>query len=75
MTKNEIAENINKTVKGIGRTIALNNKVDFKVGQILRSNCKKNIGGENGNKKGSRSEERREENMGSREKSNRKRTE
>ena len=35
MTKNEIAENINKTVKGIGRTIALNNKVDFKVGQIL----------------------------------------
>ena len=32
MTKNEIAKNINKTVKGIGRTIALDYKAEFKVG-------------------------------------------
>ena len=37
MTKNEIAKNINKTVKGIGRTIALNYKEDFRVGQIITS--------------------------------------
>mgnify|MGYP003092113071 FL=1 len=35
MAKNEIAKNINKTVKGIGRTIALDYKAEFKVGQIL----------------------------------------
>lgn len=35
MTKNEIAKNTNKKVKEIGRTIALNYKEDYKVGQIL----------------------------------------
>ena len=35
MTKNEIAKNINKTIKGLGRTIALDYKTEFKVGQIL----------------------------------------
>ena len=35
MTKNEIAKKINKKVKGISRTIKLNFKEDFKVGQIL----------------------------------------
>ena len=35
MTKNEIAKNINKTIKEIGRTIALDYKEDYKVGQIL----------------------------------------
>ena len=37
MTKNEIAKNINNTVKGIGRTIALNHKADFKVGQLAEN--------------------------------------
>ena len=35
MTKNEIAKNTNKKVKEIGRTIALNYKEDYKIGQIL----------------------------------------
>lgn len=37
MTKNKIAEKTNKTAKGIGRTIALNYKEDFRVGQIITS--------------------------------------
>ena len=35
MTKNEIAKKTNKTAKGIGRTIKLNFKEDYKIGQIL----------------------------------------
>lgn len=35
MTKNEIARNTNKTIKGIARTIALDHKVEYEIGQIL----------------------------------------
>ena len=35
MTKNEIARNTNKTIKGIARTIALDHKVEYKIGQVL----------------------------------------
>ncbi len=35
MTKNEIAKNTNKTIKGIARTIALDHKFEYEIGQIL----------------------------------------
>ena len=35
MTKNEIAKNTNKTIKGIARTIDLDHKVQYEIGQIL----------------------------------------
>ena len=35
MTKNEIARNTNKIIKGIARTIALDHKVEYKIGQVL----------------------------------------
>jgi hypothetical protein len=35
MTKNEIARNTNKTIKGIARTIALDHKAKHEIGQIL----------------------------------------